>query len=321
MSGLFYKNMDKDNSYEKMEKELRNMIEDPERRKYAEDLLDETKKELMYETDKLDSYLNNLSSKVQSLTGIVSIIIAILSVLVLKENNKKVFVESFFRYVLPYLIIGVAFLFFSILKKGTVRRKEFANVVGTGNDNNKKITLKFANVISFCKRRRILNESFERLIKLTRWASIFSILFFVSAILHIYLMVFASLPKGGSEIFLNAALFLSAFLMYSYFEKQGRSIETNIQLNFNNLEKSMSEQQPKQIQMKANEEELKGRYSNGVQIYYTKEEFILDFVGVLPLATMLNSRVILSPRNYKIIVKAMEDDLKKYEEQFNQIAE
>jgi len=37
------------------------------------------------------------------------------------------------------------------------------------------------------------------------------------------------------------------------------------------------QQQPKQIQIKAQDEELKGKYSNLMQITHTQEEFVLDF--------------------------------------------
>lgn len=78
----------------------------------------------------------------------------------------------------------------------------------------------------------------------------------------------------------------------------------------------MSQQQ---IQIKASDEKLKGEYSNVMQILHTKEEFVLDFLNVFPPTGTLNSRVILSPGHFKRMVKAMGENLEKYENQFGKI--
>jgi hypothetical protein len=90
----------------------------------------------------------------------------------------------------------------------------------------------------------------------------------------------------------------------------------------------MNQQQPqsassegRQIQIKATDEKLKGEYSNAVQIFHTKEEFVVDFMNIFPPTGTLNSRVILSPGHFKRILKAMEENLKKYEEVNGQIEE
>ena len=80
----------------------------------------------------------------------------------------------------------------------------------------------------------------------------------------------------------------------------------------------MNEQQ---IQIKASDEKLKGEYSNVMQILHTKEEFVLDFLNVFPPTGTLNSRIIVSPGHFKRMVKAMEENLKKYEEANGKISE
>ncbi|EKE11726.1 MAG: hypothetical protein ACD_15C00032G0005 [uncultured bacterium] len=75
----------------------------------------------------------------------------------------------------------------------------------------------------------------------------------------------------------------------------------------------MNQQPQQQIQIKATDEKLKGEYSNVMQILHTKEEFVLDFMNVFPPTGTLNSRVILSPGHFKRILRAMEENLKKYE--------
>ncbi|MFZ2154037.1 MAG: DUF3467 domain-containing protein [Candidatus Moraniibacteriota bacterium] len=77
--------------------------------------------------------------------------------------------------------------------------------------------------------------------------------------------------------------------------------------------------QNQQVQIKATDEKLKGEYSNAMQILHTKEEFVLDFLNIFPPTGTLNSRVILSPGHFKRMIKAMEENLKKYEDQFGKI--
>jgi hypothetical protein len=80
-------------------------------------------------------------------------------------------------------------------------------------------------------------------------------------------------------------------------------------------------QTKKQTQIKASDEKLKGEYSNMMQIIHNKEEFVLDFLNVFPPTGTLNSRVIVSPGHYKRMIKAMQDSLQKYEENYGKIEE
>ena len=79
--------------------------------------------------------------------------------------------------------------------------------------------------------------------------------------------------------------------------------------------------QQRQLQIKASDEKLKGEYSNVMQILHTQEEFVLDFMNVFPPAGTLNSRVIVTPGHFKRMIKAMEENLKKYEEKFGKVKE
>jgi len=64
---------------------------------------------------------------------------------------------------------------------------------------------------------------------------------------------------------------------------------------------------------------LVGAYANMVQIGHTPEEFILDFMNLFPPTGIVTARVIVSPGHMKRIVAALEENLKKYEEQFGAI--
>lgn len=83
----------------------------------------------------------------------------------------------------------------------------------------------------------------------------------------------------------------------------------------------MNQEQPQQIQIKADDQTAKGVYANNMIVGHTKEEFALDFLSVFPPQGALVARVFTSPGHAKRIVKALEDNIKKYEKQFGKIAE
>lgn len=58
-----------------------------------------------------------------------------------------------------------------------------------------------------------------------------------------------------------------------------------------------------------------------MQVLHTKEEFVLDFFLVSPPEGILASRVIMSPGHFKRMIKALEENLSKYEEKFGKIEE
>jgi hypothetical protein len=79
-------------------------------------------------------------------------------------------------------------------------------------------------------------------------------------------------------------------------------------------------QQNQQIQVKVTDEVLKGAYANMVQVSHGQEEFVLDFMNIFPPQGIIASRVIVSPAHMKRLVAAMEENIKRYEGQFGQIA-
>lgn len=74
------------------------------------------------------------------------------------------------------------------------------------------------------------------------------------------------------------------------------------------------------MQVKASDDALRGVYANMVQVGHSGEEFVLDFMNLFPPAGQLVSRIIVSPSHYKRLVVALQDNLKKYEEQFGTIS-
>jgi len=75
----------------------------------------------------------------------------------------------------------------------------------------------------------------------------------------------------------------------------------------------------KKIEIKVRGEDLKGNYSNLMQIVHTKDEFILDFFLISAPQGILNSRVIMSPGHLKRMANALQENVKKYEEKFGEI--
>ncbi len=82
---------------------------------------------------------------------------------------------------------------------------------------------------------------------------------------------------------------------------------------------NQNEQQ--KINIKITDEILEGSYANMMQVMHTKEEFILDFANVVPPQGIMNARVITSPGHMKRILKALQDNIAKYEQTFGPINE
>ena len=75
------------------------------------------------------------------------------------------------------------------------------------------------------------------------------------------------------------------------------------------------------VNVKIEDEELKGRYSNLLRIAHTREEFILDFINMVPPQGIVTSRIVTSPGHLKRIIKALSENLVRYEKAFGPITE
>lgn len=86
----------------------------------------------------------------------------------------------------------------------------------------------------------------------------------------------------------------------------------------------MAEEKPssdQSINVKIADEELVGRYSNLLRIIHTREEFILDFINVVPPQGAVAARIITSPGHLKRIIRALATNLQRYEEAHGPIEE
>ena len=75
------------------------------------------------------------------------------------------------------------------------------------------------------------------------------------------------------------------------------------------------------LNVKIDDEELKGRYSNLLRITHTREEFILDFINLVPPQGIVTSRVVTSPGHLKRILRALAANLERYEQAHGVILE
>ena len=79
--------------------------------------------------------------------------------------------------------------------------------------------------------------------------------------------------------------------------------------------------QPHSINIEVGGTEAEGIYSNFVVISHSLSEFILDFARVLPGVpkSRVFARVVMTPPNVRALLHALEQNVKKYEEQFGKI--
>jgi Protein of unknown function (DUF3467) len=78
-----------------------------------------------------------------------------------------------------------------------------------------------------------------------------------------------------------------------------------------------------QVQIKADEKELLGQYCNLVMFHHNAEEFTLHFIYVFPNVSQgkLVSSTIVSPAHAKRILRALGENISRYEAQFGPIRE
>ncbi len=75
------------------------------------------------------------------------------------------------------------------------------------------------------------------------------------------------------------------------------------------------------LNVELGEKESEGIYSNFVVISHSLSEFVLDFARVLPGTpkSKVFARLILTPPNVRALMVALEQNVKKYEDQFGKI--
>lgn len=76
------------------------------------------------------------------------------------------------------------------------------------------------------------------------------------------------------------------------------------------------------IEIKLPDDMAGGVYANNMVVTHTREEFVLDFLAVFhPKAGVVASRVVLSPGHLKRVVRALSENLARYEAQHGVLQE
>ena len=80
-------------------------------------------------------------------------------------------------------------------------------------------------------------------------------------------------------------------------------------------------EQKKQINVELRDEEAEGVYANFAAITHSPAEFVMDFIRVLPgtKKSRVHARIVMAPQNVKAFVRALQDNIAKYEERHGEI--
>lgn len=85
----------------------------------------------------------------------------------------------------------------------------------------------------------------------------------------------------------------------------------------------MEEQKDKKINIELSDEIAGGDYVNLSVITHSQSEFVLDFVNMMPgrQKAKVTNRVIMVPQNAKRLLRALMDNITKYEQKHGTIKE
>ena len=88
------------------------------------------------------------------------------------------------------------------------------------------------------------------------------------------------------------------------------------------METDDAPQQP-QLQIELSPDVAEGTYSNLVMIAHSPEEFILDFIRVMPGVpkARVKSRIVVTPGHAKRLLAALAENIQRYEGQHGEIGE
>lgn len=76
------------------------------------------------------------------------------------------------------------------------------------------------------------------------------------------------------------------------------------------------------LKFEIDKETARGRPTNGALIVHTADEFIFDFVLVMPgQQPVVTCRLVTSPRHAKALLRSLEDNIRRYEARHGPIPE
>jgi len=83
----------------------------------------------------------------------------------------------------------------------------------------------------------------------------------------------------------------------------------------------MNQQQPKKQEIKIADNIPGAEYANLMQVGHNKDEFQIMFANILGPSGRVVGKILTTPGHFKRMLKAMEENLEKYENQFGKIEE
>lgn len=77
----------------------------------------------------------------------------------------------------------------------------------------------------------------------------------------------------------------------------------------------------RKLNIELDEVTAQGQYSNLAVVNHSPSEFVIDFVNIMPGApkSKVKSRIILTPQHAKRLVRALNDNIGRFEEQYGEI--
>lgn len=81
------------------------------------------------------------------------------------------------------------------------------------------------------------------------------------------------------------------------------------------------DQKPNQINIELTDEKAEGTYVNLAMIAHSSSEFVIDFIKLMPglPKAKVKSRIIITPEHAKRLIKALEENIEKFEANFGPI--
>lgn len=64
-----------------------------------------------------------------------------------------------------------------------------------------------------------------------------------------------------------------------------------------------------------------GDYANALQVKHNTDEIQLTFLNIMNQSGRVTGKIITTPGNFKRMISAMQDNVKKYEEKYGEIKE
>ena len=112
-------------------------------------------------------------------------------------------------------------------------------------------------------------------------------------------------------------------LCYSENAPSKRAAETGEQAMAETEPGQLGQQGQQQAQIKADEKERLGQFSNLVVVHHNAEEFTMNFIYMFPTVAQgkLVASLILNPAHAKRLVRALQENVARYEAQFGTLPE